>query len=293
MMKLKLLLAISLATLSGCSVDRVRFPWNDKGANQQADDYLYKDISAPNTAPSPGKSSLLLGLPPLLTELPPSGLQPLSQAVIDQCAKLIGIPAEETHLADKTNYGERIRSDAWRRPVASTPQLIVLHETVINQSQTIDLFKTPHQDDAQQVSYHLLIGRDGSLLRIVPDRSRAYGAGMSAFGDVTQRLKPGSVGSINNIALHVSLVSPSGSSDELDTHSGYSQAQYKSLAAQVLLWQAMYGIPLTRVTTHASVDRSHSRYDPRSFRWDIFDVHYRDASRQCGFERFDNKTAGL
>lgn len=293
-MKRKLLLAISLTLLSGCSFDRVRFPWNIKGASQQVDDYLYKDnISAPFTSPSRGKSSPLLGLPPLLTELPPSGIQPLSQASIDQCAKLIGAPSEQTHLADKTNYGERVRSDAWRRPVGSTPQIIVLHETVINQSQTINLFKTPHQDDAQQVSYHLLIGRDGSLLRIVPDKSRAYGAGMSAFGDATQRLKPGSVGSINNIALHVSLVSPPDSSDNIDSHSGYSQAQYKSLAAQVLLWQAKYGIPLTRVTTHASVDRSHSRYDPRSFRWDIFDGYYRFASRQCGFDRFDNKTAGL
>lgn len=220
-------------------------------------------------------------------------MQPSSQESIDQCAKLIGLPAEQTHIADKTNYGQRIRSDAWRRPIRSTPQIIVLHETVINESQTIELFKTPHPEDSQQVSYHLLIGRDGGLLRIVPDKSRAYGAGMSAFGDVTQHLKPGSVGSINNIALHVSLVSPPSSSDKLDAHSGYSQAQYKSLAAQVLLWQSKYGIPLTRVTTHSAVDRSHSRYDPRSFHWDIFDAHYRDVSRQCGFDRFNNKTAGL
>ena len=58
-------------------------------------------------------------------------------------------------------------------------------------------------------------------------------------------------------------------------------------------WQAQYGIPLTRVTTHAAVDRSRSRYDPRSFRWDRFDPHYQGSARLCGFERFDNGQAGL
>ena len=130
-------------------------------------------------------------------------------------------------------------------------------------------------------------------MRIVPDNKRAYGAGMSAFGDVTQRREPGRVGSINNIALHVSLVTPPDGRDDRGAHSGYTEAQYRSLAGQVLLWQARHGIPMTRVTTHAAVDRSRSRYDPRSFRWDRFDPLYQAAARACGFERFDNHEAGL
>ena len=73
-----------------------------------------------------------------------------------------------------------------------------------------------------------LVDRDGSRLRIVPDENRAFGSGMSAFGDVTQRTKPTSVGSINNIALHVSLVSPADGRDDRDGHSGYTNAQYKT-----------------------------------------------------------------
>jgi hypothetical protein len=41
------------------------------------------------------------------------------------------------------------------------------------------------------------------------------------------------------------------------------------------------------------VDRSHSRYDPRSFRWDRFDLHYQEAAARCGWQRFDNQQAGL
>ena len=69
--------------------------------------------------------------------------------------------------------------------------------------------------------------------------------------------------------------------------------QYRSLAGQVLLWQGAHGIPLTRLTTHAAVDRSHSRYDPRSFRWDRFDLFYKEAAERCGWQRFNNQQAGL
>lgn len=51
----------------------------------------------------------------------------------------------------------------------------------------------------------------------------------------------------------------------------------------MLLWQARFGIPMGRLTTHAAVDRSHSRYDPRSFRWDRFDAAYAKAPASCGF----------
>ena len=51
--------------------------------------------------------------------------------------------------------------------------------------------------------------------------------------------------------------------------------------------------PSAGVTTHAAVDRSRTRYDPRSFRWDRFDPHYQEFVQLCGFERFDNGQAGL
>ena len=67
--------------------------------------------------------------------------------------------------------------------------------------------------------------------------SRNFNAG-STFGDATQRTKLGSGGSINNVALHISLVTPADGHGDTSAHSAYTDEQYKSLglAAQVLLW---------------------------------------------------------
>jgi len=281
-----------LLSLCGCASMPGRLPW--QSADRQNSGGISEVFEQNQSeAPTNGDKSEGKIKPPALNELADAGLEPVDQPALARCAKLLALPAEEDALADPTNFGERKRFDDWGRSLKDDPQVIVLHETVINEQQTVDLFKTPHPEDHQQGSYHLLITRDGSRLRIVPDDKRAFGSGMSAFGDATQRTKTGSVGSINNIALHVSLVSPEDGRDDRAAHSGYTGSQYRNLAGQVLLWQGKYGIPMTRVTTHFAVDRSHSRYDPRSFRWDRFDVHYLEAARRCGFLQFDNQQAGL
>ena len=274
------LFLFGLLAMCGCSSKLPHFPWQATAkSNQSIPPVVGKD----NTG----------NKPPLIVELVESRLSPVSKNDLDACSKSLAMMPEKFARAHPSNYGSRDPSDAWGRPLDASPQLIVVHETVISGPQTVAFFQTDHPENDQQASYHLLIDRDGSRLRIVPDEKRAYGAGMSAFGDVTQRPKPTSVGSINNIALHVSLVSPADGRDDQDGHSGYTDAQYKTLAGQVLLWQASFGIPMTRVTTHAAVDRSHSRYDPRSFRWNRFDLHYRDAVAACGLSQFDNQQAGL
>ena len=207
-----------------------------------------------------------------------------SPGELSRCARGLDLKPELAAPADPTNFGERQSRD-WRgRPLPHQPSLIVLHETVMDQASTLNLFRTPHPADADQVSYHLVIGTNGERHRVVPDANRAYGAGQSAFGDFTLQAKPSSRGSVNNIALHVSLVTPADGrgADAGDGHSGYSPAQYRALASQVLLWQHRYGIPMSRVTSHAAIDRSHSRYDPRSFRWDRFDQAYAKAVVSCG-----------
>ena len=55
---------------------------------------------------------------------------------------------------------------------ALNPRLIVLHETVISAADSVALFQTAHPRDDDQVSYHLLIGRQGRLLRLVPHMRR-------------------------------------------------------------------------------------------------------------------------
>jgi hypothetical protein len=237
-----------------------------------------------------GVPSTKTRLLPAVDWLSTTHLAPRLSDEIRSCRKVLALPPEQIALADSTNYGKRARLDSVGRKIPYLPQLIILHETVISVSETINFFRTPHPLDDDQASYHLLIDSDGRLIRIVPDLSRAYGAGMSSFGDFRVRTRVKSVGSVNNIALHISLETPlSGRGPTVDSassHAGYSQSQYRTVAAQVLLWQALYGIPMSRVTTHAAVDRSHSRYDPRSFRWDAFDREHQAAANACDFGEF-------
>jgi len=224
-------------------------------------------------------------------QLADARLPRLGEPALANCASRLGLAPEVPMAADPTNYGERQPRDGYGRRVPDQPMLIVLHETVVSAPATVAFFRTPHPRDDDQASYHLLVDRSGRRLRIVPDRQRAFGAGMAAFGDFTVRIRPTSPGSINNVALHLSLETPADGRGDGDGHSGYTPAQYVTSASQVLLWQARYGIPLSRLTTHAAVDRSRSRYDPRSFRWERFLTAWRKAAATCGLTAYDNGRA--
>ncbi len=219
------------------------------------------------------------------------GLPRLSGPEVKACAARLSLGPEVLRPAHPSNFGVREPLDVYGRRVPSVPQLIVLHESVLSAPATINLFRTAHPRDEDQVSYHLLLDRSGRRLRIVPDAKRAYGAGMSAFGDFTVRMRPTSPGSINQVALHLSLETPADGRGDGSGHSGYTSAQYLAAASQVLLWQATYGIPMSRLTTHAAVDRSHTRTDPRSFRWEKFDSAYRTVAAACGLTAYDNGRA--
>ena len=275
---------VFLLLLCGCSSLPPQLSWLSD-SEQNDDSRLIEQFENRNQAEVNTKRPPLMGLGD-------GQVQAANPSEIQDCEALLQIPEEELQPAHSTNFGERKTKDSWGRELQTNPMLIVLHETVISESQTVDLFQTNHPEDNQQVSYHMLIARDGRRIRVVPDENRAYGSGMSAFGDVTMRTRPGAVGSINNIALHISLITPPDGRGDVQAHSGYTAAQYRSLAEQVLLWQAKFGIPITRLTTHAAVDRSRSRYDPRSFRWDRFDPYYQHAANICAFHRYDNEQAG-
>ncbi|HEY9653398.1 MAG TPA: peptidoglycan recognition family protein [Coleofasciculaceae cyanobacterium] len=181
-------------------------------------------------------------------------------------------PKESIALADPTNYGDRFVFDLYGRP-AYYPPIVVIHETVGSARSAINLFQTRHSRDAQQVSYHALIKRDGEIVYLVPPDKRAFGAGNSVFqgthGQETVKTHPNYPPSVNNFAYHVSLETPRDGSNNRNRHSGYTQTQYQSLAWLV----AKTGVPYSRITTHKGVDRSGSRKDPRSF----------DESRFLGF----------
>ncbi|MGB7413501.1 MAG: peptidoglycan recognition family protein [Thermosynechococcaceae cyanobacterium] len=174
-------------------------------------------------------------------------------------------PVERVSLANPTNFGERYLYDFLGKP-AYHPPIVVLHETVISGPQTLRLFSTYHPKSSQQVSYHTLIMTDGTIYYLVPPDKRAFGAGTSVFaspnGNETVTTNPSLSSSVNNFAYHISLVSPvDGYRDGLKAHSGYTSAQYYSLAWLI----AKTGVPVERITTHQAVDRAGNRSDPRSF----------------------------
>ncbi|WP_250123256.1 peptidoglycan recognition family protein [Chroococcidiopsis sp. CCMEE 29] len=174
-------------------------------------------------------------------------------------------PKYEFAWAHPVNYGERSIVDINGMPVHNQP-IIVLHETVGSATSAINHFQTPHPNEKEQASYHTLIKRDGTVIYIVPPEKRAFGAGNSVFigsNGVVEAVKthPYLPPSVNNFAYHTSLETPPDGRNHKRRHSGYTEAQYQSLAWLI----AQSRVPDQRITTHKAVDRSGARIDPRSF----------------------------
>ena len=174
------------------------------------------------------------------------------------------VPTEKFALANPTNYGERFLKDLSGKAADLEP-IVVLHETVGSASSAINLFQTTHLNGDDQTSYHTLIARDGTVIYLVPPDKRAFGAGDSAFttsaGVEAVQTNPDFPASVNNFAYHISLESPPDGQNNGSSHSGYTDAQYQSLA-----WvTAKTSILTDRITKHKIVDLSGTRQDPRSF----------------------------
>ncbi len=174
-------------------------------------------------------------------------------------------PREVLRLADPSNYGERFALDVNGNP-ANNDFIVVLHETVGSASSALNTFARYHPRDEDQVSYHTLIGLDGTVYYVVPPEQRAFGAGDSTFrtaaGEESVATNPDFPSSVNNFAYHISLETPpDGQNNNRSGHSGYTEPQYQSLAWLL----ARTTVPDYRITTHKAVDRSGSRSDPRSY----------------------------
>lgn len=174
------------------------------------------------------------------------------------------VPPQINVPAHPTNYGERYLVDVNGYPVHNE-MIVVIHETVGSASSALNMFQVAHYRDSDQVSYHSLIRRDGTIVYIVPPAMRAFGAGNSVFdgpnGPETVRTNAAFPPSVNNFAYHTSLESPADGRGNSSRHSGYTDAQYRSLAWLL----AQLNVPESRITTHQGVDRSGTRRDPRSF----------------------------
>ena len=168
---------------------------------------------------------------------------------------------------DPSNYGPRLARDAYGHPIPSTPQMVVLHETVYGLNSAINTFTTHHPDDADQVSYHTLIGEKGQIVQALDPARRAFGAGYSAFKGRWAVTNAAMAGSVNNFALHLSLETPIDGENDGPSHSGYTTAQYDAMAVVLADWMQRFNIPAGAITTHRHVDLGLERADPRSFNW--------------------------
>jgi N-acetylmuramoyl-L-alanine amidase len=212
----------------------------------------------------------------------PSTKDRISLGSPQQLSCLAAIAPEQLRPAASSNYGKREPQDWKGQPVEASPSLIVLHETVVDEFTTLDLFSRYNPNDSQQASYHVVIAEDGRRLRVVDDSQRAFGAGDSVFNGRAVKLKPDADPSVNNFALHVSLVTPAdGRNGEARSHSGYTESQYRALAAQVAYWVKRYGINPAAITTHADIDQSGTRRDPRSFDFGRLSKNFSEVTRAC------------
>lgn len=151
--------------------------------------------------------------------------------------------------------------------------IFVIHETVCSLQCAVNAVGT----EGKFISYHGVIGRDGSLTKMVSHSDTAYGAGKSSFNgehsELTpqQRIESGysqcgtsdrTYTTVNNFAIQYSLETI----QNAEQRGGYTAAQYKTLA-QIL---KSTGIPASRVTSHYNVVLTGDRTDPRHFSLNAF-----------------------
>jgi len=157
------------------------------------------------------------------------------------CAPLperAGIP---THWQPSPNYGDR------------RPNFVILHHTG---SDAADRALRVLTDPMRQVSAHYLIAGDGTIYQLVDERSRAWHAGESRWGQNTD---------LNSSSLGIELVN--------DGEEPYPEEQIAALLALLTDIQERYGIPPPNYLGHADV-APRRKVDPgRYFPWRTLAEH--------------------
>ena len=141
---------------------------------------------------------------------------------------------------------------------------------------SVEHLPDPHPRDEDQVSYHTLVGLDGSIVDVVDPLKRAYGAGYSAFHGEWAVTNAEFQGSVNNFALHLSLETLE-RPECAGRHSGYTPV---NTTPWLVLddWLERFQFPPSAIITHRHVDLGGERGDPRSFS---------RAEPRCGLLHFD------
>ena len=128
-----------------------------------------------------------------------------------------------------------------------TVDTIVLHaDASDSEAATLSWLQSPES----KVSYHVLIGRDGTVYQIVPVALRAWHAGVSGFGGHTD---------VNTYSIGISF------GNKNDGKEKYTDQQYAVGAALVAsLMKQFPKVTLDRGTTHAIIAPTRKN-DPLGF----------------------------
>ena len=128
-------------------------------------------------------------------------------------------------------------SNCGERRGGARPDMVVLHYTGMD---TARAAAERLCDPGAEVSAHYLIARDGEVLALVPERLRAWHAGVSAWGGVTD---------VNSRSIGIELDNPG---HELG-YPPFPEPQIAALEALLTDVLARWSIPPERVLGHACV----------------------------------------
>lgn len=125
-------------------------------------------------------------------------------------------------------------------------RVVVLHNDASpKESATLSWVCAPES----KVSYHVLVARDGTLYRLVPDDRRAWAVGVSVWKGVRD---------VNSVSLNLAF------SNRNDHHEPLTDAQLAAARAVIAEWRARWPA-IEEVTTHAIVARPVGRkHDPEA-----------------------------
>jgi N-acetylmuramoyl-L-alanine amidase len=149
-------------------------------------------------------------------------------------------------------YGSPHRSSRKGKAITA----IIIHDTGAREvAGSLAWFGKPES----RVSAHVVIDRDGTVYRVVPDAQAAWHAGAAQLhGEIT----------VNAFSLGVELVDVDGGTPE----PRYTPAQLQAAAQWCAERCVTYGIPLNRIVGHDAVATPHGRkVDPgQDFPWATF-----------------------
>jgi N-acetylmuramoyl-L-alanine amidase len=107
------------------------------------------------------------------------------------------------------------------------------------------------EKEESQVSYHYLVGRDGTVYQCVDDVDRAWHAGISSFAGVED---------VNDYSIGVAFANDQRGEE-------FTPDQMLKGARLVANLCKKHGIPLDRITTHAAISPGRKHDPGPKFNW--------------------------